>query len=68
MPVIRRTSLNLEFDLVAEAREVLDTNGTTETVHRALEEVVRDARLHRLADERFEDLAGDALRRLRGRS
>ena len=65
MPVIRRTSLNLEFDLVAEAREVLDTNGTTETVHRALEEVVRRDRIRRLADERFEDLTLEALDRLR---
>lgn len=43
--MIRRTSLNLNFDLVEQAREVLHTSGTTDTVHRALEDVIRrDAR------------------------
>lgn len=54
MRVIKRTSLNLEFDLVAEARAILETQGTTDTIHRALQEVVRRERLRRLAEERFE--------------
>ena len=54
MNVIRRTSLNLNLDLVAEARGVLGTNVTTDTVHRALEEVVRHEKLRRLAERRFE--------------
>jgi Arc/MetJ family transcription regulator len=66
MLMIKRTSLNLEFDLVAEAREVLETNGTTDTVHRALEEVVRRDRVRRLAGEPFEDLTLEALEQLRG--
>jgi Arc/MetJ family transcription regulator len=61
----KRTSLNLDLDLVAEAREVLGTNGTTETVHRALEEVVRTELLRRLAEETFEDLTPEALAELR---
>lgn len=48
--LIRRTSLNLDFDLVEQAKEVLHTSGTTETVHRALEEVVRREALRRLAE------------------
>lgn len=65
MPVIKRTSINLELDLVAAAREVLGSNGTTDTVHRALEDVVRREKLRRLAEERFEDLTPEALERLR---
>jgi hypothetical protein len=52
--VVKRTSLNLELDLVAEARAVLGTNGTTDTIRRALEEVVRRERIRRLSDRVFE--------------
>lgn len=65
MPMIRRTSLNLDIDLVAEARGILETKGTTDTIHRALADVVRRERLRRLAEERFEDLTPEALERLR---
>jgi Arc/MetJ family transcription regulator len=54
--VVKRTSLNLDLDLLTRAREVLGTNGTTETVHRALEEVIREEQLRRLADWTFEHL------------
>jgi Arc/MetJ family transcription regulator len=63
--VIKRTSLNLELDLIAEAREILGTRGTTDTVHRALAEVVRREKLRALAEETFEELTPDALDRLR---
>lgn len=55
-PVVKRTSLNLELDLVAAAREVLGTSGTTDTVHRALADVVRRERLRKLGERRFDDL------------
>ena len=63
--MIKRTSLNLDLDLVAEAREVLGTNGTTETVRRALEEIVRQQHLRELAKRRFEDLTPEVLADLR---
>ena len=47
--MIKRTSLNLDLDLVAKAREVLATRTTTDTIHRALEEVVRREELRELA-------------------
>jgi len=47
------------------AREVLGTKGTTDTVHRALAEVVRRERLRRLGERRFEDLAPEVLDELR---
>jgi hypothetical protein len=63
--MIKRTSLNLELDLIREAREVLGTRGTTDTIHRALEDIVRRDRLKALAAERFEDLTPEALDELR---
>jgi hypothetical protein len=63
--MVKRTSLNLELDLVAQARKVLGTRGTTDTVRRALEEVVRRERLRALADETFADLTPEALAELR---
>ena len=65
MSMVKRTSLNLELDLVAQARDVLDTRGTTDTIHRALEEVVRRERLRVLALEPFEDLTLESLEQLR---
>jgi Arc/MetJ family transcription regulator len=60
----KRTSLNLDFALVDEAKEVLDTKETTETIHKALEEVVRSERLRRLSRRRF-DLSNEDLNALR---
>jgi Arc/MetJ family transcription regulator len=51
---IRRTSLNLDLGIVAEARDILGTNGTTETVRAALEDVIRRDKLRRLAEWRIE--------------
>lgn len=52
--MIKRTSLNLDLDLVAQAREVLETRTNTETIHRALAEVVRRDELRKLAEWRPE--------------
>jgi Arc/MetJ family transcription regulator len=46
--------MNLDLALVAQARDLLGTRGTTDTVHRALEDVVRREKLRRLAERRFE--------------
>lgn len=63
--MVKRTSLNLELDLVAAAREILETRGTTDTIHRALTEVIRRQQLRELADERFEDLTSESLAEVR---
>ena len=39
--VIKRTSINLDLELVAEARGIFGTKNTTDTVHTALREAVR---------------------------
>ena len=62
--MIRRTSLNLDLDLVQAAKAILHTVETTETIHRALADVVRHERLRRLTERRFE-LADDELAALR---
>ena len=63
--MIKRTMINLELALVAEAQQILGTRGTADTIHRALQNVVRHAKLRALADETFEDLTPEALRELR---
>ena len=55
MPSVRRTSMNLDFELVDQARAELGEDGTTETVHAALRDVVRRARIERLLAVRFEE-------------
>lgn len=57
MANVRRTSLNLNFELVEQARAELGTRGTTDTVHRALEEIVRRASARRLLDSMTEQFS-----------
>jgi Arc/MetJ family transcription regulator len=63
MANVRRTSINLDFDLVERAKTALGTSGTTETVHRALEEAWRRDALGRLAEWRFEGVDHEQLRK-----
>jgi Arc/MetJ family transcription regulator len=48
--MVKRTTINLDSELVAQAREALKARNTTDTVHAALREVVRRDRLRRLAE------------------
>jgi Arc/MetJ family transcription regulator len=59
--VTKRTSLNLDLDLVAEAKEVLGTRNATDTVHTALSEAVRRARIQRLLRRDFSELTPEKL-------
>lgn len=56
-----RTTLNLDPDLVRAAQEVLGTRQTTETVHRALQEVVDREKRRRLAELPLTELTPDSL-------
>jgi len=60
--MVRRTTINLDSDLVADARDVLHTKNTTDTVHGALRDVVRRERLKRLGEW---DLGGKTLEDLK---
>jgi Arc/MetJ family transcription regulator len=64
--MVKRTSLNLDHDLVAQARQELGSNGTTDTVHRALEQVVRQAKLRRLTQYDFSEYDEEARREFWG--
>jgi Arc/MetJ family transcription regulator len=61
----KRTNINLDKQLVAQAAAVLGTAQTTETVHAALREVVDHAARRRLAAHDFPGLSPDALTVLR---
>ena len=54
--MIKRTSINLDLDLVTEAREILGTRNTTDTVHTALREAVRRERIERLLKRRWDHM------------
>ncbi len=64
-----RTTIEIDEDRLAAAREVLGTKGIKDTVDRALEEVVRAAlrrRLgRRLAEQRGVDFSPGVLERVR---
>jgi Arc/MetJ family transcription regulator len=69
--VTKRTNINLDMDLVAQAARELGTRRTTDTVHEALRDVVARAHRARLAERDFEDItpeALDAMRRPAGRT
>jgi Arc/MetJ family transcription regulator len=65
MPDVKRTSMNLDRELVRAAAEVLGTDGTTETVHEALREVVRIRLRARLMESDFPVPTFKELRRMR---
>jgi Arc/MetJ family transcription regulator len=62
---LKRTNINLDEALVAEAAEVLGTAQATETVHAALCDVVDRAARQRLADRDFPALTPEALEEMR---
>ena len=62
---IHRTNINLNMSLVKTAASILATSGTTETVHAALQAVIREERLKALANRDFADLTPQTLEQLR---
>ena len=52
--MVKRTTINLDMELVAQARRVLETKNTTDTVHAALRDVVRRDRLRRLSEREWD--------------
>ena len=49
----RRTTMNIDHELVEQAQGILGTETATATVHRALDEVIRRFHLERLAARDF---------------
>lgn len=64
-PNMRRTSFNVDMELLAVVREELGTKTMTDTIHAALREVLRDRRLRRLADRDFSSLTPERLDEMR---
>ncbi len=62
---MNKTALRLDTELLAQAREVLGTGTTTETIHAALGEVVarrgRERLFERLQGQQGIDLADEAV-------
>lgn len=56
-----KTTLNLDTELVRAAQEVLGTTRTTETIHRALQEVVDREMRRRLAELPLTELTPESL-------
>ena len=63
--VKKRTNMNVDTSLVRQAAGVLGTHGTTDTVHAAMEDVVRRARRKRLAASDLPDLTPKAIAEMR---
>jgi Arc/MetJ family transcription regulator len=63
--MVRRTTINLDSELVTQAREVLKTKNTTDTVHDALRDVVRRERLQRLTEWELEGLTLEGIKEMR---
>jgi Arc/MetJ family transcription regulator len=63
--MLRRTTIDLDSELVTRAREILQTGNITDTVHGALREVIRRERLRRLAERDWEWLTPERLQAMR---
>jgi Arc/MetJ family transcription regulator len=61
----RHTTLNLDMELIEEARQVLGTVRATETIHLALQEVIDHDKRRRLLDMGTGDLTPERLHELR---
>jgi Arc/MetJ family transcription regulator len=61
----RHTTVNLDEDLLRDAMEVLGTKQITDTIHRALREVVDRRRLEWLLAHDLPDLTPEALEKMR---
>jgi Arc/MetJ family transcription regulator len=61
----KRTSVNLDQELVRQAGEVLGTRRTTDTLHEAMREVVRLDRRRRLSRRDLPDLTLEGVERMR---
>jgi Arc/MetJ family transcription regulator len=61
----KHTTLNLDMDLVKEAQRALGTQKATETIHRALEEVIAREKRRQLLEMGVGDLTPERLEELR---
>ena len=65
MARMKRTTMNLDVDLLEEAADALGTSRMTETVHAAMSDVVRRRKLEALTRLEFPDLDWETVKRMR---
>lgn len=58
---MKRTTINLDVELLEEASQALGTSQMTETVHAAMSDVVRRRKLESLSRRRFPDLTLESI-------
>lgn len=63
--MLKHTTLNLDTDLLAAAQAILGTTQVTETIHRALQEVINGRKRRWLAAYDFSALTPEALEKMR---
>lgn len=51
----RRTTMNIDHELVAQAQDILGTENATATVHQALDAVIRRFHIEQLLEIEFPD-------------
>ncbi|HZS93855.1 MAG TPA: type II toxin-antitoxin system VapB family antitoxin [Chloroflexota bacterium] len=61
----KRTTLNIDAELLSEAERAIGTTGATETIHRALREIVNARRRQWLLDYDFPGLTPESLEEMR---
>jgi Arc/MetJ family transcription regulator len=62
---MKRTTINLDADLLEEAADALGTSRMTDTVHGAMSDVVRRQKLEALTRLEFPDMDLEKLKELR---
>ncbi len=62
---VKRTTINLDLDLLDEASETLGTSQMTETVHAAMADVVRRGKLEALTRMEFPGMSLEKLKEMR---
>lgn len=65
MARVKRTTINLDQDLLDEAADVLGTSRMTDTVHAAMSDVVRRQKLERLTKLEFPGMDLEKLKEMR---
>jgi Arc/MetJ family transcription regulator len=65
MARVKRTTINLDLDLLDEASETLGTSRMTETVHAAMADVVRRRKLEALTRMEFPGMTLEKLKEMR---
>jgi Arc/MetJ family transcription regulator len=65
MARLKRTTINLDLDLLAEASDALGTSRMTDTVHAAMRDVVRRRKLEALTRLEFPEMSLKKLEDLR---